>query len=280
MKGKVKIAIIGGSGLYELFRGKNAKVLAIATPFGKAAPIFVGEVNGKRVAFLNRHARPGSKEARHELPPHAINYRANLFALFKLGVERIIATNACGSLQRKIKPGDFVILHDFIDFTKSRNYTFFDGMFKVKLGKKVLRGVVHVDVTSPFCPELREILIKTCKKLKVRFHARGVYVATEGPRFETPSEIKALRKLGASVVGMTLVPEVVLARELGMCYASIAIATNYAAGISKRELSPKEIKEIFGKRIEIVKSILKEAVGEVPAKRKCKCGKIALSACL
>jgi 5'-methylthioadenosine phosphorylase len=161
-----------------------------------------------------------------------------------------------------MRPGDLVLLDQFVDFTKRRPMTFYEG------GKG---GVVHVDVTEPYCPELRRILRETARALKIKLHPRATYGCMEGPRFETAAEIQALRRLGCHLVGMTNVPECILARELELCYAAIAVVTNFAAGISKTKLTHEEVAELMAKNIERVKSLIFTAVPQIPEARGCKC---------
>ncbi|MCS7363863.1 MAG: S-methyl-5'-thioadenosine phosphorylase [archaeon GB-1867-035] len=245
-----KIAIIGGSGLENALEIIRTEV--INTPYGQVE-VNYSFLNDKKVIFLPRHGK------KHERPPHMINYKGNIWALKELGVERIIASNAVGGIRDGLKPGDFVVIHDFIDFTRRRPLTFYDGP-----------KVIHIDVTEPYCPEIRSALINAARELSVKVWESGVYACMEGPRFETPAEIRMLRLLGADVVGMTSVPEVVLARELGMCYASLCIVTNYAAGIQER-ISAEEVSEIMKIKVPVVLEIFKLAVKKLPEKRNCKC---------
>ncbi|RLE51244.1 MAG: S-methyl-5'-thioadenosine phosphorylase [Candidatus Methanomethylicota archaeon] len=249
---KIRIGIIGGTGFEEAIKGLKEKI--IETPYGKIE-IFLGKLDGEQIAFVPRHGK------RHEKPPHMVNYRGNIWALYSLGVERIIATNAVGGIADKLKPGDLVIVNDFIDFTKSRVITFYNGP-----------DVIHVDMTEPYCPEIRNAILKVInrKKLSVNVWDHGVYACTEGPRFETPAEIRMLRILGADVVGMTGIPEVVLAREAGICYATICIVTNYAAGKQER-ISVEEVSLIMKKMTPIIVNIISEAIQEIPLERKCNC---------
>ena len=198
-----RIAIIGGTGIYDpkVFRERERRVLE--TPYGEASPAFIGELSGRSIVFMPRHG------AKHELPPHRVNYRANIHALKQLGVTRIIATNSVGGISSRLAPGKVVVPHDFIDFTRSRSSTFYDN------------EAVHVDMSQPYCAEMRSAIIEAAKGTLSGVEERGVYAATEGPRFETPAEIRMLATLGCDVVGMTGMPEVVLARELEMCYASV-----------------------------------------------------------
>jgi len=198
------------SGLYEFF--KDGKWITMKTSYGRPSDkIFLTEFNNKKIAFLPRHGR------RHQFPPHKINYRANLFAFKKLGVKRIIAPAAVGSLQPKIKRGDFVICDQYIDRTRHRKDTFFDGP-----------RTIHVSAADPYCPELRKIAIKACQKNKVRVHKKGTVVVIQGPRFSTRAESKWFTKMSWEVINMTQYPEVILAKELEMCYANISLATDFA----------------------------------------------------
>ena len=197
---------------------------------------------------MSRHSKGHSK------PPHMVNYRANVYAMKKLGVDRIIATNAVGSLEREVEPGDFVIPHDFIDFTKLRNGTFYDDR------------TVHIDVTDPYCNELRKIICSSGKVVD-----GGIYVCTEGPRFETPAEIQMFRMLGGTVVGMTGLPEAVLARELEMCYASISTVSNYAASISSANLTIDEVFEIMDKKKHDLLTLMDTTISKMESERSCHC---------
>ncbi len=271
MENIVKIALIGGSGLYQLL--DNPKVKIIDTPWGKSPRIDIGYIGVTKVAFVSRHSKPGSTEKQsHAVPPHRINYKAYMYALRQIGVERIIATTAVGSLNKKIKPGDFVILDQLVDFTKRREYTFFDGTTPIEVEpNKVITGVAHVDFTEPYCPEIRNALIKSCDLQNISCHTKGTYVAMEGPRFETFAEVKLLSSWGLDVVGMTQSPEAILARELTMCYGVISIVTNYAAGISKAKITHEEVVELFNKKVKDLKSVIQNAVKLIPEERNCVC---------
>lgn len=249
----MRIAIIGGTGIYdpELF-GEGEKK-NVKTPYGTARDVTIGKLGEREIVFLPRHGK------RHALPPHRINYRANISALKKLDVTRVFATNSVGGINPSLKPGDIVLPHDFADFTRSRCTTFYND------------EVVHVDVGEPYCRELRAALDKAAKKTASMVHDRAVYACTEGPRFETPAEIRMLRSLACDIVGMTGMPEAVLARELEMCYASLCIVTNYAAGIAKEKLTASEVLEIVGENQEKIRRTLMEAVLQVPEKRRCSC---------
>lgn len=249
----VDVGIIGGSGFYELFGLENKVEERIDTPFG-VVKIDIGELYGKKIAFLSRHGKG------HKFPPHKINYRANAFAMFKLGANYVLATNAVGSLRENIPPGSIVIPDQIIDFTKNRVYTFFDGEFKIKMKDgREKGGVVHTDVTEPYCNYLREKIMKAAENLNLKIIPRGVYVCTEGPRFETPAEIKFFKMIGGDLVGMTGSPEVFLFKELEICYATICVATNYAAGMQAR-VSHEEVLELFDKIKPTIAELIKETI--------------------
>lgn len=218
-------AIIGGTGVYDIGRATSR---VITTEYG-ITEVDVINIKGVEIAFLSRHGKG------HSVPPHMINYRANMKALKKLGVKYIYSTCAVGSLNENFAPGDVVVLKDFIDFTKGRPLTFYEG------GS---RGVAHVAMDAPYCPYLREKFIVHANKTNLKIKGDAVYVCTEGPRFETASEIKMFKTLGGDVVGMTNVPEVVLAKELGMCYQAVGIITNWCTGI-KGEVMEHDIKVIM-----------------------------------
>ncbi|MHB9146781.1 MAG: S-methyl-5'-thioadenosine phosphorylase [Symbiobacteriia bacterium] len=225
----MKVGIIGGTGVYDPRILDNPKEDVVLTPYGLAA-VKVGTYRGSEVVFMARHG------ATHSVPPHLVNYRANIWALRQLGVESVIATAAVGSLNPAMKPGDFVITDDFLDFTKTRIYTFFEG------GEQ---GVVHTDFTEPYSPAIRAKLLQAAKELGIAAHDGGVYACMEGPRFETPAEIRMVAKLGGDLVGMTNVPEAVLAHEIGLPYALIAMVTNQAAGISPTPLTHQDVLDIM-----------------------------------
>jgi len=252
---QAEIAIIGGSGFYDMDMMTQVDQAIIETPYGKAAAN-IGMLAGKQVAFVPRHG------AGHTVPPHLVNYRANIEALRWMGVKRVLATVSVGSLNKDMQPGNLVFLDQFIDFTKSRPLTFFEG------GET---GVVHTDMTNPYCRELRELMIKASAGSNMRFHPRGVYVCSEGPRFETSAEINMYRILGGDVVGMTNVPEVVLAREAGICYAAVAVVTNFAAGISPNPLSHEEVLAEMRNAHKDLRELLRQVVEAVPDRKNCDC---------
>ena len=248
---RVRVAVVGGTGLEDFLEG--VEQIRVGTPYGLPPPISIGQVGEKSVAFLPRHG------PHHSIPPHKVNYRANIYGLHKMGVERILATNAVGAINTDFKPGDLMIPHDLIDFTKLRQPSFYDGA-----------PVTHVDVSQPYCPEIRTLLIKTLKKRRARTWDKGVLVCTEGPRYETPAEIEMFRRLGCDVVGMTGAPEVVLARELEVCYATVCFVTNMAAGIQKR-LTARELSEIAKEKMPVIQQVLRETIKHLTTIRRCLC---------
>jgi len=251
----IKLAVIGGTGVTHTNILTNIREETMETPYGQV-PYMIGELDGREIAFIYRHGR------NHTIPPHLINFRANIWALKRLGVQQIIASGAVGSLNLAMKPGDFVIIDQFIDFTKSRINTFFEG------GD---RGVVHVDVTNPYCGQIRNTIMAAAEQIGLAVHKVGTYVCTEGPRFETPAEIAMYAKLGADVVGMTNVPEVALAREAEMCYATVAIVTNYAAGISPQPLTHGEVLDIARRNKDNTKRLFKTALSLLDPEKDCAC---------
>jgi len=271
---KAQIAVIGGSGFYSLL--ENAKEISIKTPYGSPSDkIAIGKIHEKSVAFLARHGK------KHHLPPHKINYRANIWALKSLGVKKIIAPCACGSLQPHIKPGEFVICDQFVDRTKSREDTFFEGP-----------RVAHVSAANPYCNSLREIICAACKKTGVKYHQKGTVVVIQGPRYSTKSESRWFSGQGWEVINMTQYPECILARELEMCYASIALITDYDAGIhgddtywdnSQRKplstitppiikpVDTAEILRVFKENNEKVKRVIIETIKNLDPDLPCEC---------
>lgn len=251
---QVRIGIIGGSGLYSPDFLEDVQEVKVYTPYGApSSDIMIGFVKGVKVAFLPRHGR------KHSIPPHMINYRANIWALKELGVERLISVSAVGSLREDYKPGDFVCTDQFIDMTKSRIYTFYDGP-----------RVAHVSMADPFCPELSQLCIKAAKELGISIHERGTYICIEGPRFSTRAESKLWRQFGADVVGMTLVPEVNLAREARMCFLNIAMVTDYDVWAEK-PVTAQEVTRVMAENTEKVRKLLVELIPTIPEKRSCQC---------
>lgn len=248
-----KLAIIGGTGVYDPDILQDIREETVATPYGQVTAL-VGVYQGKEVVFLPRHG------AAHSLPPHKINYRANIWGLKEMGVTRVLATAAVGSLNLEMKPGHFVLLDQFIDFTKNRPFTFFDG----EDGK-----VVHTDFTHPYCAGIRRQVREAAAGIGLAVHEGGCYVCTEGPRYETPAEIRAFQRLGGDVVGMTNVPEVVLARELGLCYGTIAMVTNFAAGISPKPLTHQEVVEVMRSNTSNIRCLVMETLSRLDPEDNC-----------
>lgn len=210
----MRVAIIAGTGIYDI-PGVELKKQLVETPYGQAL-VHLGQGSADHLVFLARHG------PEHHTPPHKINYKANIKALQLLGVEKILAAFAVGSINPNIPPGGLVVLDDFLDFSSGRPLSFFDG------GDS---GVAHTEMSQPYCPALRAQLLNLAPEFDLKLHPRSVYVCTNGPRFETPAEIRMHGKLGGDVVGMTGVPEVTLARELNMHYAAVALSINWAAGV-------------------------------------------------
>ncbi|MFA6106674.1 MAG: S-methyl-5'-thioadenosine phosphorylase [Patescibacteria group bacterium] len=206
----LKIAIIGGSGIDDPQILKNPVESNPKTPYGPpASPLITGEIGGVSVVVLARHGKD------HAIPPTKVPFRANILALKDAGCTHIIATTACGSMREEIKPGHLIFLDQFIDFTKHRNLTFHDDK------------VIHTPMADPFCPGLRKALIGSAAELNLDYHAQGTMLTIEGPRFSTRAESRMFKTLGADVINMSTVPEVILAREAGICYASVAMSTDY-----------------------------------------------------
>lgn len=249
---KNKIGIIGGSGIYDL--GLPLQKKSIATPYSKKPVIiFVGNYKGIEVVFLNRHGES------HSLSPHLINYRANIFAMRKEGVKTLIAVSAVGAISLRIKPGDFVIMDQFIDFTKSRQSTFF---------KSCKSGSMYTDMTNPFCEMARQVIIEAASEIKIKCINGGTIAVCEGPRYETAAEIRAYKILGADIVGMTTFPEAVLAKEADICYAVIGIASNYAAGIFQKTLVHEEVLATINQRKKDLRELILKSL-EILHQKSC-----------
>lgn len=257
------IGIIGGSGFYKPDNDSQKKT--INTPFGDAI-VHLTQLGNKEVAFITRHG------VDHSIPPHLVNYRANIYALHHLGVSRIITTSAVGSIIKEIPPGSYIVPGQFIDFTIGRPKTFFDGKFEITLHSGEKRsGVIHIDLTNPYCPDIGNVIASAGKELKMDIHEKGVYVCTEGPRFETPAEINSFRILGGTLVGMTSVSECILARELGMCYSTISIVTNLAAGMQDK-ISVSDFLKTFDGKIVDLRRLVEKVLEQITfVSDKCDC---------
>lgn len=232
---------------------KDVRKVRMHTPYGATSDdIEVGKMGRTRVAFLSRHGKG------HRLPPHKVPYRANLWALKELGVKRVISPCAVGSLQERIKPGDIVLVDQFVDWTRHRPLTYFDGP-----------KTVHISAADPFCPELLSTFHRAGRKLKLPLRKGGTYICIEGPRFSTRAESRMFRKF-ADVIGMTLVPEAQLARELEMCYLSIATSTDYDVW-ADRPVSVDEILRVLDQNVANARRLIEKALPDVPASRGCPC---------
>ena len=251
------IGIIGGSGLYSIAGLTNAREIRVRTPFGDPSDaIVLGTLEGKRVAFLARHGRG------HRILPGEINYRANVYAMKLLGVERIISVSAVGSLKEDLRPGEFLVPDQFFDRTKNRISTFF--------GEGI---VAHVAFAHPTCGQVSVVLADACVHEAIMVHRRGTYACIEGPQFSTLAEAEVHRHLGVEVIGMTNVTEARLAREAEICYATIAMITDYDCWHPEHEsVTASQIIATLNQNAENAQKALRTAIREIPAGRSCKCG--------
>jgi 5'-methylthioadenosine phosphorylase len=254
----IKIAIIGGTGVYQLPGVVNLEKLTVETPYGKTL-LKTGELGDKKVAFLTRHGE------NHSISPGQINYRANIWALKELGVRYTFATACSGSLNPDFQPGDFVMLDQFLEFTKNRPASFYynDGSDDKK--------IAHVDLTYPYCNVLTKLVIEAGKKIGIHVKKGATYCCVEGPRFESYAEIQMLQKMGGDLVAQTNYPEVALAREAEMCYAAIGIVANMGAGIGGKTVTATEVKVNMQDKFEKIQALLSEAVRLVDVSKECTC---------
>ncbi len=253
----VSIGVIGGSGLYEMEGLTAVRTVRVATPFGKPSDEYIiGTLYGKRVAFLPRHGRG------HRIMPSDINYRANIFGMKKLGVERILSVSAVGSMKEEIKPGDIVIPDQFYDHTKHRRSTFFGN------------GVVaHVGMADPVCAELGAVLIDAGLRVGATVHRKGTYICMEGPQFSTRAESMLYRTWNVDVIGMTNATEAKLAREAEICYSTIALATDYDCWHHSEEaVTVEAVLAVMKHNVETSKAMIREAVQILGRSRGCTCG--------
>ena len=252
---RVPIGIIGGSGLYEIEGLKILEEREVETPFGApSAPLTIGELNGRRVAFLPRHGK------HHEFNPSNVPYRANIWALKSVGVFWVVAVNAVGSLREEIAPGHFVIPDQIIDKTCKRPNTMYDEV------------VTHVGLASPFHPMLREVLLEATQAEEITVHDGGTYVAMEGPAFSTRAESHMHRAWGANLIGMTAMPEARLARETEMCYASVCLPTDYDVWREgEEEVDVTSVLAILRQNIANVKKVLARAIPMIPLEKEAEC---------
>jgi 5'-methylthioadenosine phosphorylase len=263
-----EIGVFGGTAFYSWL--DDVEEVAVQTPYGApSAPLAVGHVEGRAVAFLARHG-PG-----HSVPAHRINYRANLWALRRLGVRRVLAPSSVGSLQPELEPGDLVVVDQLVDRTSGRADTFFDGPLPA-----------HATFADPYCPELGKVMVGAARAQGVTVHDGGTVVVIQGPRFSTRAESQWFSSAGWSVVNMTQYPEAALARELGMCYSGLALVTDYDAGTgpSGRErdgeraeaVTMETVFRVLAENIEKVKGVLLRAIPAIPADVSCGCGEGAM----
>jgi 5'-methylthioadenosine phosphorylase len=255
---RADVGVFGGSGFYSLMEGPVESV-AVQTPYGAPSDeLALGHMGELRVAFLPRHGQG------HRIPPHAINYRANVWAMAQLGVTRLIAPTAAGSLQPHIKPGDFVVCDQFVDRTYTREQTFYDGP-----------RVVHISSADPYCPDLRERSIAAGRELGITVHERGTVVVIQGPRFSTRAESRWFSNQGWEVINMTQYPEVVLARELQICYVNIALITDYDAGLEGEAgiepVSVADVVQVLNANNARVRRLIEVLLPRLADERTCPC---------
>ena len=232
--------VIGGSGVYDIPGLAITDTVKLSTPYGEPSDVYrIGKFAGSEVAFLPRHG------SLHHIPPDKINYRANLWGFRELGVRKILSSGASGGISSTMEPGSIIVPDQIIDMTSGRSSTFYDD-----------DEVVHVDFTDPFCPDLREHIFAASEKAGISIIRKGTYICVNGPRLETAAEIRAFSILGADAVGMTGMPEAVLARELELCFASMSVITNYAAGIGAKTLTTTEVVEYMKQSMEKIKALL------------------------
>lgn len=249
------IGIIGGTGIYDSEFFSKTEDVKVHTPYGSPSDLItIGEYAGKKIAFIPRHGR------NHRIPPHRINNRANIWALKQMGVKRIVAPTAVGSMNLEFKPGDIIIPDQFVDFTKGRQYTFYDG-----------DQVCHISLADPFCRELRNI-VNNVKDLNYNLHPNATYICVEGPRFSTRAESQFYRDVvKADIIGMTLVPECQLSREAKICYLSIATVTDYDVW-ADLAVTSKEIIRTLHNNVEKAKKLIGLVIDKIPPERtNCTC---------
>jgi 5'-methylthioadenosine phosphorylase len=249
-----EIGIIGGTGVYDPEFLKDSRDIKMATPFGEPSDfVTVGNFRGREIAFIPRHGKG------HRIPPHRINSRANIWALKELGVTAILAPAAVGSLKEDIVPGDIVLPSQFIDRTDGRPNTFYEG-----------GQVCHISTADPFCPDLMKLVRRVCSSFDLRFHTDATYICVQGPRFSTRAESRLFRSWGADIVGMTLVPECVLAREAQICYLPIATVTDFDVW-AERPVSVDEVVATLKDNVLKTRRILEETIPKIAQYRGCDC---------
>ena len=250
------LGVIGGSGVYDIPGLDISDSVKLSTPYGEPSDVYrIGKLAGAEVVFMPRHG------SMHHIQPHKINYRANIWGFRELGVKKILSVGASGGISSAIGPGSLVVPDQIIDMTSGRPATFYDD-----------NEVVHVDFTDPFCPDLREHIFASAEKTGINIVKKGTYICVNGPRLETAAEIRAFSILGADMIGMTGMPEAVLAREMEICFASISVITNYAAGISGNKLTATEVVEYMKASMEKIKTLLKAFLARDFSVAACLCG--------
>ena len=251
-----EFGVIAGSGIYSIPELEVIDTIKVSSPYGEPSGQYhIGRLSGREIAFLPRHG------TLHHIPPHRINYRANIWGFRDLGVKRILSIGATGGISREMKPGALVVLDQIIDRTSGREATFYHD-----------NEVVHIDFSEPFCPDLRRTLHKSASVAGLRIFEKGTYIAVNGPRLETAAEIREYALIGADVVGMTGMPEAALARELEICFACLAVVTNPAAGIADGRLTATEVTNAMKASMEQVKALLKAFFSLSPGEPACACG--------
>jgi len=260
-----KIGIIGGSGLYEIDGLHDVREANVDTPFGSpSAPLVSGRLGDCELVFLPRHGKG------HTLLPAEINFRANIYALKQLGVQRVLSISAVGSMREEIRPGDMVIVDQFIDRTSGRSSTFF--------GEGI---VAHIPFAEPVCPEMARSLRESCQALEIAFHSRGTYLCINGPQFSTRAESNLYRQWNVDVIGMTNMPEARLAREAQLCYATLALATDYDCWKDDHDdVSVEAVLEIIQRNVENARKIIREIALRVPEDAACSCSRALENAVL
>lgn len=252
---KADIGVFGGSGFYSFL--SDIEEVSVETPYGKTSDnVFIGSIGDHKVAFMPRHGR------NHSIPPHLVNFRANVWAMKHLGCKRVISPCAAGSLQKEIAPGDFVICDQFVDWTDGRKTTFFEGPV-----------VQHPSPADTYCPEMRDMAVKIGRNLGINVHDGGTVVVINGPRFSTKAESAFFTKQGWQVINMTAFPEAYLVKELNMCPLNISLITDYDAGLvgDVPPVSHEAVMEVFNSNVEKLKSLLFELIAQIPA-QNCNCG--------
>jgi 5'-methylthioadenosine phosphorylase len=253
-----EIGVFGGSGFYSLLDHREER--RVNTPYGEPSDaLHLGEIGGRRVAFLPRHG------ARHQYPAHVVNYRANVWAMKEVGVTRILGPCAAGSLQRSVRPGDFVVCDQFVDRTSARADTYYTGP-----------QAVHVSTADPYCPEVGSLAVAVARELGITVHERGTVVVIQGPRFSTRAESRWFAGQGWEVINMTQYPECTLARELAICYTNVSLITDYDVGVEEDPgvgaVSADAVVRVFNENNARLRSLLHALIPQIPAVRSCPCG--------